>query len=210
MNSQKMRRSEFLITDEKIIDQILCEITWGTLGLIDLEGKPYQVPLNFIWYDRNLYFHSALAGKKLPIIQASPYVHVSLVEPLALIPSYFTGVEMACNATQFFLSVSVEGKAGSVSDPEKKAAVLSAMMQRLQPEGRYKTLDIQNPEYSKEVKKTNVMEIIPDSMTAKFKLGQNLKPEVKTQVIAMLKERGSKIDLLTAQWMEQSFRHEDH
>ncbi|MDH5718331.1 MAG: pyridoxamine 5'-phosphate oxidase family protein [Spirochaetia bacterium] len=198
-----MRRKEFLITDKKILEDVINKCEWGTLALIDENNSPYQVPVNHIWYDSTLYFHSAMAGKKITLLKKTPKVHFSMVLPLSIIPSYFTDSQKACNATQFFMSVSVSGAAEFVTDLSVKSHVLTTLMQRLQAEGRYQKIDPSDELYEKELKATNLVAIKPDNISGKFKLGQNLNEEKKSHIINELQKRGQPIDLLTVSYMKE-------
>ncbi|MDH5721204.1 MAG: pyridoxamine 5'-phosphate oxidase family protein [Spirochaetia bacterium] len=198
-----MRRKEFLIKDKKILEDVINKCEWGTLALVDENGFPYQVPVNHIWHKKVLYFHSAMAGKKITLLKKSSKVHFNVVMPLSIIPSYFTDSQKACNATQFFMSVSVSGAAEFVQEISVKSDVLTTLMQRLQADGRYRQIHPSNELYEKELKATNLVAIKPDNMTGKFKLGQNLNEEIKNHIIDELQKRGHPIDLLTASYMKE-------
>ncbi len=198
-----MRRKEFLITEEKALAEILNQTEWGTLALTEKNGTPYQVPVNHVWFNSSLYFHSAINGKKIKLLKNNEKAHFNAVLPLSIIPSYYTDPEMACNGTQFFLSVSMAGNARFETDPVQKGKVLSALMQKLQAEGGYGAIDPENERYRKELKATALVEIKPQEMAGKFKLGQNLTMETKKHIVNELHKRGKEIDLLTIQWINK-------
>ena len=195
-----MRRNEFQITSAKLHKKILQDCHYGTLAMIDEGMTPYQVPLNYVYFSGKIYFHSALSGKKVKSLKLNPKVHFSLVEPLSLIPSFFTDVTKSCNATQFFLSLNLEGVICFVEDPKVKIEVLTKMMQNLQKERYY-------PEITeKQVKALTLMELDPqDQITAKFKAGQNLTSEKFQGVIDGLEARGTELDLKTCFWMKELY-----
>lgn len=198
-----MRRKEFLIEDADILAKYLEGMEWGTFAMVDGEGLPYQASVNPVWHNNTLYFHSALGGKKVQLMKNNPRVHFSYVFPLSIIPSHLSGPDLACNATQFFISIHIAGQAAFVEDPHVKAKALSILMERLQPEGGYAKMDGDHPLYQQEIKKTAVIAVEPTSMSGKFKLGQNLTPESKRIIIEFLKEGNSPTDLATAGLIEE-------
>ncbi|MDX2472018.1 MAG: pyridoxamine 5'-phosphate oxidase family protein [SAR324 cluster bacterium] len=194
-----MRRKEFLITTVKLQNKILQDCHYGTLAMISEGMTPYQVPLNYAYFEGKIYFHSALVGKKIKSLEINPNVHFNIVEPLSLIPSFFTDPTKSCNATQFFLSLSMGGVVKFVGEPELKIKVLDSMMRHLQPEGNF-------PEITeKQVKAMTLFELDPREITGKFKAGQNLTPEVFQGLVASLEARGTELDLKTCFWMKELY-----
>jgi nitroimidazol reductase NimA-like FMN-containing flavoprotein (pyridoxamine 5'-phosphate oxidase superfamily) len=205
-----MRRKEFYITDKEDIEGLLASSTYGVLGLIDDEGFPYTVPLNFVYHDGAVYCHGATTqnSKKIKSIKANNKASFTVVQEYSLLPSYFTGSELACPATQFFKSVFVRGNVELVSDTDEKIASLSALMQKLQPEGNHQPITAKNEEYAKELNATAVIKLIPNTLTAKFKFGQNQKPEAFEKLVAELNRRGDIIDKETVRMMKKYYPNE--
>ena len=205
-----MRRKEFYITDKEDIEGLLASSTYGVLGLIDDEGFPYTVPLNFVYHDGAIYAHGAITqnSKKIKSIKANNKASFTAVQEYSLLPSYFTGSELACPATQFFKSVFIRGNVELVSDADEKIASLSALMQKLQPEGHYKPITAANEEYAKELNATAVIKLAPNTLTAKFKFGQNQKPEAFEKLISELTNRGDIIDKETIRMMKKYYPNE--
>jgi nitroimidazol reductase NimA-like FMN-containing flavoprotein (pyridoxamine 5'-phosphate oxidase superfamily) len=202
-----MRRKEFYITDKEDIEGLLASSTYGVLGLIDDEGYPYTVPLNFVYHDGAIYAHGATTqnSKKIKAIKASNKASFSVIQEYSLLPSYFTGSELACPATQFFKSIFIRGNVELVDNIDEKVASLSSLMQKLQPEGNYKTITAANEEYAKELNATAVIKLVPDTLTAKFKFGQNQKPEVFEKLVAELIKRADIIDKETVRMMKKYY-----
>lgn len=63
-----MRRKRQLLSEEDSID-ILTKATAGTLALLGDNDYPYAVPISYVYQERKLYFHSALAGHKVDAIR---------------------------------------------------------------------------------------------------------------------------------------------
>ena len=189
----------FQITDKQIINEVLDKAEYGTLAVCN-ENKPYAVPLNFVRIADNIYFHGALKNKKMKILEKNPHVSFSVVESYSVIASFFSSTEgLACPATHFFKSVSIDGMAKAVENREEKARMFEAMMQKLQPEGGYKPFS--DEAYDKALKATAVVKIVPHTVTAKAKFGQHLDEERFGMILRHLQERGSQTDMQTMEMM---------
>lgn len=129
----------------------------------------------------------------------NPKASFSVVKPLSLIPSYFSNTRSASPATQFFISAHMVGKIEIVSNVEEKCAILTALMQKLQPEGGYDAIEATNPIYTKMVEQTGLFRLMPESISIKFKAGQNLTQERKKLLIEKLCERGNELDKFTVE-----------
>jgi len=189
-----MRRSEFSVDDYEAMQELLQTCEYGTLALIDTNGTPYAVPLNFASWEEGIVFHGAQEGKKITLIAQNPKASFSVVKPYAFIPSYFSHTTSACPATQFFGSVLIEGSIAILENTEQKASALNALMQKLQPEGHYEPMSSQNPIYTKMLASTAVFYLKKDKSSFKLKMGQNLTPERKTALITELEKRGTALD----------------
>lgn len=195
-----MRRKIFSHSDEELIDQVLNRASYGTLALYD--RKPFAIPLNFSWFKKKIVFHGALKGRKAKVLLESPEVGFTVVEEYSYIPSYFTPENnSACPATQFFKSVMLEGKAKRITGRDEMAEALESLMQKHQPEKMY--VDWKHEMYDKSLEGVLVMEIIPTSISAKFKFGQNEKREKMEYTLEMLEERGTDLDLETIRWIKR-------
>lgn len=188
-------KKAFEITDTKMINEIINNAEYGTLALC-YENKPYSVPINFVEYQGDIYFHGAKKGKKISIIEQNKNASFSIVEDYSLLPSYFsTDKGDACPATHLFKSIIIDGEIKIIKEYNEKAEVLEALMQKLQKEGEYIPLD--NEMYKKAINATCIYKLIPKETSAKFKLGQNFTKNRYQRVLKHLKERGTKKDLET-------------
>ncbi len=182
----------FEITNNTIIYDILDKAEYGTLAL-SMDNKPYAVPVNFVRIEKDIYFHGALQNKKMKMIEQNPNVSFSVVEPYAVIDSDFSSDEgLACPATQFFKSVSIEGIATRVENRDEKAAALEALMRKLQPKGGYAPLT--DAAYDKALRATAIVKIEVVHRSGKFKFGQHLSQERFDRIIAHLHKRDTPLD----------------
>jgi len=190
----------FEIKDKTIINAVLDSAEYGTLAL-SADDTPYAAPVNFVRIAEDIHFHGALQNKKMKILKQNPKVSFSVVKNYALIASYFSTTEgLACPATQFFKSISIQGIATIVEDREEKVKVFEALMKKLQPEGGYKSFH--EKAYDKALKATAVIKITPEQIRAKFKFGQHLSKERFAMILSHLKKRGQPLDKETISMMK--------
>ena len=191
----------FEIKDKVLIYDVLDKAEYGTLALC-MDNKPYAVPLNFVRIGEDIYFHGAIKNKKMKMLEQNPLVSFSVVENYALIDSDFSSKEgLACPATQFFKSVSIDGVVEVLESREVKAKVFTALMQKLQPKGGYKPFI--NSEYDAAIKATAVVKIEIEKLTCKFKFGQHLNEERFEMIVSNLLARGTQIDRETVKLMKE-------
>ena len=190
----------FEIKDKTIIYDILDKAEYGTLALC-VENKPYAVPLNFVRIEDDIYFHGALKNKKMKMLEQNPNVSFSVVENYALIDSDFSTTEgLACPATQFYKSVSMDGVAVVEKSREIKAKVFEVFMKKHQPKGGYKSFN--HSDYDKALKATALVKIEVEKMSCKFKFGQHLNEERFDMIVSALLKRGTPIDRATIEVMK--------
>jgi len=189
-------------TEEKaVIYEILDQAEYGTLAL-SIDSMPYAVPVNFVRIADDIYFHGALKNRKMQILSQNPQVSFSVVENYALIDSDFSTTEgLACPATQFFRSVSMEGVASIIESREEKAKVFTALMQKLQPKGGYKPFS--DAKYDAALKATAVVKMEMRHVRCKFKFGQHLSRERFERIVSHLRQRGTEIDMQTIKIMQK-------
>lgn len=194
-------KSQFEIKKKKLIDEILAKAEYGTLAICE-KNKPYSVPINYAYVDGLFYFHGAKKGKKIAFMQNNALASFSVVEVYSIIQSYFSNTEgLACPASHFFKSISVDGKIVFVDEYDEKVFALGSLMKQLQPEGRYKPLD--DEEYTKMINATEVFKLVPSEIRGKIKLGQHLPQKRYEMILEYLEKRGSKIDRMTVQEMRR-------
>ena len=194
----------FKIEDKSIIYETLDQAEYGTLAL-SVDDVPYAVPLNFVRIEESIYFHGALKNRKMKMLAQNQKASFSVVENHALIDSDFSSAEgLACPATQFFKSVSMDGQVELVQSREEKVIMFEALMKKLQPKGGYKPFS--DEAYDKALNATAVYKLVVDNMSCKFKFGQHLNQERFEMVVKHLEERGTKVDLLTVKMMREQRR----
>jgi len=101
----------------------------------------------------------------------------------------------ACPASTLYRSVQLHGTLREVTEPAAKARMLEALMQRWQPEGRYRPIDPADPHYQRELAATLVFAVASERIDGKDKLCQNRKPEETNSILAGLWTRGDPGDV---------------
>ncbi|PHV71680.1 MFS transporter [Sporanaerobium hydrogeniformans] len=125
----KMRRADREITDVTEILKIIDACKVCRMAMVE-QGKPYIVPLNFGYtYQEGrfeFYFHSALRGRKLDILQENPVVCLELDGEHQLIEG-----DIACRYSFLFASVIAEGEVTFIEELEEKKKALNVMMKHI-------------------------------------------------------------------------------
>lgn len=148
-----MRRKEKEIKDPTQIEAIIERAKVCRLAMCD-GMQPYVVPLCFGYKDRILYFHSALAGRKVDILQRNPQVCFEIDTDWRL-----ETAKMACKWGMHFRSVIGFGRAEVVSSEIEKKAALDIIMAHYGEK---------EPHYTPEtLKATLVIRIFIETMTGK-------------------------------------------
>lgn len=138
-------------------------------------------------------FHGAPAGEKMEGIGRKAVVSAS--ETVAAIPSWFVDPERACPATTYYLSAQAHGVLEAVDAPEEKAAVLSALMAKYQPEGGHRPIRASDPLYRKAISGLLVARVRIEHLACKTKLGQNRTPAERVRILEGLWARGRPEDV---------------
>ena len=123
-DNSKVRRQDRLFTEERA-EELLLKSEYGILSMIDTEGLPYCVPLNFVWDKANsVYVHCAPEGRKVNALMKNPDVSFCIIGNVNLLPGKFT--------TEYE-SVIMEGKAElNITDAEKAKAI-ELLLEKLSP-----------------------------------------------------------------------------
>ncbi|PMP87857.1 MAG: antibiotic resistance protein [Desulfurella sp.] len=198
-----MRRNEFEITEGAKIDKLLNDSSFCTLSFVDFNNKPYATTVNFVYYNKHIYFHSANSGKKIDIIKTKPLVYFTTFKAYSQIPSYFKSEDIACFAGQLFASIHAIGVVNIIKNDDLKSQILMALMNKFQPEGGFEPI-YPNNLYKEMLDKVLVLEIDINSISAKFRFNQHESYENKSNLLKNLKKRGKKIDLETIKFIQEN------
>jgi len=156
-----MRHPERELKNRETMISMLERSPVGRIATINYEGFPVIKPVNFLYLDGKIYLHSSTKGEKIEDIQRGSPVCFEVDEPIA----YVIASKVACQASYYYRSIIVKGKASFVEDQDKKMKILDRMMEKYQPEGDYGDMPIEIQ------KKTAMIEISVEEITGKENLG---------------------------------------
>jgi uncharacterized protein len=149
-----MRRNDKEIKDPEVIEEILNHSKVCRIALHNGE-YPYIVPFNYGYHERVLYFHSAVSGKKINLIQENNKACFE-IEYDSLIMQH----EQACKWTTKYRSVIGYGKIEVITDPDEKKRGLDKIMEHY---GR-SAVNVYN---EKHVKDIVILKLTIDKLTGK-------------------------------------------
>ena len=196
-----MRRKQSEVTDQKEIQQILSSTNIGRLATYGKDGYPYITPVNFISYNKNIYFHCAPKGEKLDNLVQSPNVCFEVDVPLSYVGIDSSPNRPICQLHQFYHCIIIRGTASIVEDNATKVAVLNSLIAKHE-----KTTDFEQVvEDMPGLKNCKVVEITPVSTTAKSDLGQNIPEEVRSAIAKYYAKRNGPCDAETVKAMGYEF-----
>jgi len=156
-----MRRPEREIKYQETIKSLLDQSQVGRMATINRKGYPVIKPLNFLYRDGKIYFHSSRKGEKISDIRRGSPVCFEVDQSIAYLPANGP----ACKASYYYRSILIKGKAVRVNTRKKKIEILEKLMEKYQPEGNYGGI-------SEEIlEKTAVVEISVEEITGKENLG---------------------------------------
>jgi len=158
-----MRRARKEMRDEASIFDLLTRCHVGRLGTTGRDGHPMIKPLNFVFHEREIYFHTAKEGEKIDDIRRDSRVCFEVDLPIAFVK----GDEAdPCRAGYLYRSVIIRGKARIIEDEEEKVLALRLLMGKYQPEGGYGDFR------EEKLRITGVVRIDIEEMTGKEDLGK--------------------------------------
>lgn len=119
-----VRRQDRLL-DEERAREILLSAEYGVLSMIDADGTPYGIPVNFVWDGADtFYIHTAPEGYKLKALALHPAVSLCVVGHVALQPSLFT--------TEYE-SIILRGTARVLTDEDEMLHALHMIVDKFSP-----------------------------------------------------------------------------
>ncbi len=150
---KNMRRFKQLLSEEESI-KILRSTTSGVLALCGEDMQPYGVPLSHVYDNGKLYFHSALNGHKIDLINKNNKACFTVIAKDEVHPETYT---------TYFRSVIVFGKIGIISNEVEKRRVLEILGRRCNPDDA----ESLNKEIKKGFNRCLAIEMTIERMTGK-------------------------------------------
>ncbi len=126
---ERIRYTQRICDDKEKINTFLSEKRVGTLSMCDKEGKPYAIPVNYVYWNSKIYIHGMGSGKKNNILETNTSVCFNVCEEFGTVTD---SVPSKCDTSYF--SVVVFGKALLVQDLDEKTQVLSQFLEKFVPD----------------------------------------------------------------------------
>lgn len=114
-----------VLTSKAEMESIIKKCQFCNISMVDLDGKPYVIPMNFGYKDDTVYLHGAQKGKKVDILKNQPDVCLSFSTDHLL---RYVNEEVACSWSMRYRSVIIYGKAEFVEDMAEKVDCLNIIM----------------------------------------------------------------------------------
>ena len=168
-----MRRNEKRITDMDVIESVLDICTIGHLGTIDSDGRAMVKPVNYVYHDKAVYFHTAPTGEKIADIRRDSRVCFEAALPIAFIKAG----SVPCNASFLYRSVIIKGRARLVEIEKEKTNALKLLLKKFQPDSDFDLFPDEN------LRKTAVIRIDIENMSGKEDLGEGRVRELALQAL---------------------------
>jgi hypothetical protein len=124
-----MRRREKEMKDRAEMEALLREAPVCRLGLCD-GGRPYVVPVTFVYEGGAVFIHSAPAGEKIRILRENPRACIEVDSIGKVIPA-----GEPCRWTVSYRSVIAQGTAEWIEDRGEKARALTALVEKYSGQG---------------------------------------------------------------------------
>jgi len=156
----------FFIEDQVEIENIInaCDICF--VGITELDGSPYVIPLNFAFDHNEVILHSAPEGKHQLLLQKDNRVCITFCSDRKLM---YQHPDVACSYSMNSKSVLVKGKVIFIENLEEKEQAMNLFMKKYTQRSDFK--------YSlPALRNVKVWKVKVESITAKA-FGQNFKTQ---------------------------------
>lgn len=197
-----MRRKHCLVSDPEEIAKILGRCRIGRLATVGEDGYPYITPVNYVFWQGSVYFHSARQGEKIDNLKRDSKVCFEVDLPLAYLDTGFDTSRPPCSVHQFYHSVVIRGRAEIVEEADEKVAALNALMTAHESDGGIPFTAID--EGMEAVAACLVVAVRVESISAKSDLAQNKDEATRTRIADYLESRGMANDREAAQAIRDS------
>jgi nitroimidazol reductase NimA-like FMN-containing flavoprotein (pyridoxamine 5'-phosphate oxidase superfamily) len=115
----------YFITDQEQIEEIIKACRTCFLGLSDENKQPYIIPMNFGFFNNEIYLHSGQFGRKWEIMKKNPKACITfcLGDEIA-----YQDEHVACSWRVKSKSVIAEGTIEFIDDFDEKVKAMNIMM----------------------------------------------------------------------------------
>ena len=124
-----MRRKDREMSEEFALG-IIDKSRYGIVSMIDSDNMPYGLPLSIVRDDKNLYFHSAMDGRKVHALAHNPKISIAFIGEVN-VPDNYTKAqldELAIDESKAVTFIS------NVFTTEFESAIASGTVEKLENE----------------------------------------------------------------------------
>lgn len=114
-----------IIEDKQRIESIILGCDTCFVGITDLEGNPYVVPMNFGYENGTVYLHSAPEGGKAEMLEHNNNVCITFSHGHDLV---YQNEKVACSYSMRSESAMCRGKVTFIEDLDEKRRALDIIM----------------------------------------------------------------------------------
>ena len=171
---------------QKIIEFLNNEST-GRIASIDKNGYPQIIPMNFVFTNDVIYMHSHVKGEKLQNITNNHKVGFEVDKNLEFLPSYFFDPNDASLADTLYISVVIKGIGKLIVEKNEMTIALNSLIKKYQPEGKCEPIKAEDDVLNH----VAVIKIIPETITGKYKIGQDMKKDDRIKLAKNIYTRNS-------------------
>jgi len=116
---REMRRKKQML-EKPAAEEILMQASSGVLSCRGDGDWPYGVPLNYVYHEGRIYFHSAASGHRMDSLRRDPRVSFTVVGEDRIVSGEYTS---------YFRSVIVFGKT-RVAEGDERLEALGALVEK--------------------------------------------------------------------------------
>lgn len=115
------------IEERHLVEEIIKRNSICFVGMTDLQGMPYVLPMNFGYTDNCIYLHSSREGHSVDILKKNPQVCITFCSNTEMT---FQNEEVACSYRMRANSVICRGEVVFVQNYDEKVKALNVLMKQ--------------------------------------------------------------------------------
>lgn len=154
-DNSTVRRQDRLLDQDRAM-QLLETAEYGVLSMVDIDHKPYAIPVNFVMDEDCIYIHCATQGRKLDILECNEDVSFCVVGNVNLLPSKFT--------TEYE-SVILTGCATIITSDDERMQALELLLNKFSPNDKAVGMKYAKASF----RRTDIVRIDIDTISGKRK-----------------------------------------
>jgi nitroimidazol reductase NimA-like FMN-containing flavoprotein (pyridoxamine 5'-phosphate oxidase superfamily) len=113
------------LTSRTEMESVIRKCQFCSIAMVDGEGKPYVIPMNFGYRDGIIYLHGSKVGKKADILMMHPDVCIAFSTDHQL---RYVNEDVACSWSMKYRSILAYGRVEFVEDMKEKVDCLNIIM----------------------------------------------------------------------------------